>query len=325
MTWGGAEVLSLAREVQIPLLAILLIGGSAAKARHAISAHSADGTVSAATIFPVAARRPIAFGLCAGEIFLGIALLVTVGSFGAGAPATVIRGATVLLFLTAMGTLHELRNHRPEAGCGCFGDLSQTPVSWRSLARSALLLLAALATIGAPPLHMPGTLRGSLLLLALVAAEVAVLAALSPEVGEIMVKLGYSEPCEVRRLPVSRTLASLHASSQWRKYRRDLVATEPNDVWREGCWRYAVFPGIVGGRPVDVVFAVYLQHRRPPIRAAVVDATPEHTRPAVVVIPAPRLAPADALLPKPVFIPAPSSSRAKEHATDLYGPIGTAR
>jgi hypothetical protein len=48
-------------------------------------------------------------------------------------------------------------------------------------------------------------------------------------------------------------------------------ADVPADVWREGCWRFVVFPGLAYGRPADVVFAVYLQSRRPPIRVAVID------------------------------------------------------
>ena len=85
-------------------------------------------------------------------------------------------------------------------------------------------------------------------------------------------RLGRSEPCELRRLPVGRTLGALHASSQWRKYAGQVTAAAPADVWREGCWRFVVYPGIDRGRRVDIVFAVYLQARRPAIRAAVLDA-----------------------------------------------------
>ena len=108
-------------------------------------------------------------------------------------------------------------------------------------------------------------------MLAVVAVELLVLAVLSPEVGEIMVRLGYSEPCEVRRVPVSRTLAALHGSAPWRHYRDHLRAADPIDVWREGCWRYVVFPGTVDGRRVEVVFAVYLEPRRPAVRVGIAD------------------------------------------------------
>jgi hypothetical protein len=106
----------------------------------------------------------------------------------------------------------------------------------------------------------------------MLAFELALIAFLSPELGEILVRLGYSEPCELRRLPIGRTLGALHASSQWRKYAGQVTAAAPADVWREGCWRFVVYPGIARGRHVDIVFAVYLQARRPAIRAAVLDA-----------------------------------------------------
>ena len=108
--------------------------------------------------------------------------------------------------------------------------------------------------------------------LAILAFELALLAFLSPELGEILVRLGYSEPCELRRLSIGRTLGALYASSQWRKYAGQVTAATPADVWREGCWRFAVFSGVADERHVDIVFAVYLQARRPAIRAAVLDA-----------------------------------------------------
>jgi hypothetical protein len=55
-------------------------------------------------------------------------------------------------------------------------------------------------------------------------------------------------------------------------YAGQVTAASPADVWREGCWRFVVYPGSSRGRRIDIVFAVYLQARRPPIRAAVLDA-----------------------------------------------------
>ena len=80
--------------------------------------------------------------------------------------------------------------------------------------------------------------------LAVLAFELSLLAFLSPELGEILVRLGYSEPCELRRLPVGRTLTALHASSQWRRYANQVTAAAPADVWREGCWRFVVYQGL---------------------------------------------------------------------------------
>jgi len=238
---AGGNVLGASREVQIPLLAALLIGGCAAKARRALSARSIEAGIGPTAVFPL---RPAAHA---------------------------IRSATALLFGTAVGALHELRARQPDAGCGCFGDLSDTPVSWRVMTRSALLCAAAIAAIGVPPLHRPASAGQALTMLAVAATELVVIAILSPEVGEIMVRLGHSEPCEVRRVPVSRTLAALHGSAPWRHYQHHLLATDPIDVWREECWQYAAFPGTVDGRRVEVVFAVYLEPRHPQVRAGIAD------------------------------------------------------
>jgi len=272
MQVGGVAVLSAARQVQIPLLSAMLLGGCAAKAHRAVRERSIAAGLSPTAMFPLRLRRPMTIAMCASELGLGVGLLLTAGRAGAGPPATAVRLATALLFLTAVGALHELRDRRPGAGCGCFGEFSDTPVGLRTITRSALLCVAAVAAVGVPPLREPSSSAQAGLLLAVLGAELAVLAALSPEFGEILVRLGYSEPCELRRLPVERTLHTLRASSTWRRYRRQLTAAEPSDVWREGCWRFVMYPGTAAGRRVDVVFAVYMQGRRPPVRAAVLDA-----------------------------------------------------
>jgi hypothetical protein len=308
---AGADILSAARGVQIPLLAAVLLGGCAAKARSTVFSHSTVAAISPTAMFPLGLRRPIAIALWASELVLGVCLVLTAGRIGVGLPALAVRSATALLFGTAVGALHELRSRRPAAGCGCFGDLSDTPVSWRTMARSALLCAAAIATIGVRPLHKPASAGQAIVVLAVAAVELLVLAALSPEIGEIMVRLGYSEPCEVRRLPVSRTLAALRASAPWRRYRHYLVSTEPIDVWREGCWRFVVFPGMLASRRVEVVFAVYLKSRRAPVRAGVLDPTankhslvaPVHVH-ADAVVPPPR---------QPLPGPAPVFMSFREH------------
>jgi hypothetical protein len=278
-------MLAVAREIQVPLLAVLLIGASAAKARHAIGARQGTGP---AEVFPLHMRRPVAIGLCATELLLGAALLLTAGRIGAGTAATAARVATGLLFGTAAAALHELRARKPEAGCGCFGEFSQTPVSWRVIARAVLLCAAALSSIGIPPIHMPDSAAQAWFTLAAVAAELTVLAALSPEIGQLMVRLGHADPCELREVPVGRTLSALRASSSWRRYQEFLAGTAPADVWREGCWRFVVFPGVMASRPVDVVFAVHLADRNTPVRVGILDtaapvttiATWTHPRPS---------------------------------------------
>jgi hypothetical protein len=272
MNMGGIAVLGAARDIQVPLLAVLLLGGCAAKARRAISARSMAPQTGPTALFPLRLRRPVAAVVCVTELALGAGLVITAGRFGAGLPALVVRLLTVVLFGTAVGALYELRARRPDAGCGCFGDLSDTPVGWRTMTRATLLGVAAVAGVGAPPLHKPASAGQAIVVLVLAVAELCVLAALSPELGEVMIRLGHSEPCEVRRLPVARSIAALRSSQQWRQYRRYLIAKEPADVWREGCWRFAVFPGMLASRQVEVVFAIYLKPRHPPVRVGVFDA-----------------------------------------------------
>jgi hypothetical protein len=282
MNVRGIAVLGMAREAQVLLLAVLLLGGCAAKVRRVIRARSIARETGPTALFPVRLRRPVAIVVCGSEFGLGVGLLVTAGAFGAGAPALAVRWLTVVLFGTAIGALHVLRTRRPAAGCGCFGDLSDTPVNWRTLTRTALLCGAAVAALSAPALHKPASAQQAIVVLGVLVVEVSVLVALSPEFAEIMVRLGHNEPCEVRRLPVARSLTALRASSQWRQYHRNLITKEPADIWREGCWRFAVFPGMLAGRHVEVVFAVYLKPRRPQVRVGVFDSSAaSRTLPAI--------------------------------------------
>jgi len=268
-------MLTAIREVQIPLLAAMLLGACLAKAWRALRPHAHPARSDLAGLFPAHLRRPIMILVFVAELGLGLGLIGTAVTFGrswSSLPATVVRTGTALFFLVAVGVLNEMRQRRPDSGCGCFGELSGTPIGLRTIARPGLLCASAVATLGLPPLRMPSSPTEAELWLAVLAFELALIAFLSPELGEIMVRLGYFEPCELRRMPVGRTMSALHASSPWRRYAGQVSAGMPSDVWREGCWRFVVYPGYARGRPVDIVFAVYLQSRRPAVRAAVLDA-----------------------------------------------------
>src|ERR1700759_837678 len=256
-------VLSAIREVQIPLLAVMLLSGCGAKALRVLKARDMTVALGPTGLFPLRLRRPIAMAMCATELGLGVALIVTAGPLGTGTPATIVRAGVSLLFLIAVGALVELRERRPDAGCGCFGELSVTPVGNRTIVRSAVLAVAAIATLRQSPMHMPESGQLATVWIVALVAEVLLLAVLSPELGQALTRLGYSEPCEVRRISVNRTLAGLAASAPWRRYAGMIAAAAPADIWREGCWRYLVYPGESEGRPVDLVFAVSLRSRRP--------------------------------------------------------------
>jgi hypothetical protein len=258
--------------VQIPVLAALLLSGCTTKVIRIIRVGSVDAGLGPTALFPMRLRRPLAVAMCALELGLGIGLILTAGQIGRGAPATCVRLGTGLLFLVAACSLLELRAARPDVGCGCFGDFSHSPVNWRTLTRSALLSVAALATMGLGPIRQPHTEGTAVILLALLVAELALVASLSPELGEALVRLGYSEPCELRVIPPDRTLTALRRSKQWRRHAGIIAADVPADVWRELCWRYLVFPARCGDREAEIVFAVFLRQRRPQIHTALVDA-----------------------------------------------------
>jgi hypothetical protein len=292
-------LLTAIREVQIPLLAALMLGGCSAKLLRALRTWNVDEALGPTALFPMRLRKPLSIAFCVIECGLGVGLILTAGGVGKGAPATYIRLGVWLMFLVATSALLEMRATRPDVGCGCFGDFSTAPVSNRTMARSALLSFAALSTIRLPAITQPKPGADTVRLLVIMAIELIVLAALSPELGEGLIRLGYSEPCELRTMSAERTLAALRRSKQWRRHCGVITADAPTDVWRELCWRYVVFPAQYGERSTEVVFAVFLQHRRPAVHAALVDAVtgeplpwpaqPHRTRP----VPAPRLRPVE--------------------------------
>jgi Methylamine utilisation protein MauE len=269
------NALAAVREVQIPLLAAMLISGCAAKAWYLVQTRTAGATTGPTATFPLGSRRPAATALCVIEFALGAGLLLTATRTWAGPPALAVRAAVTLLFGTGAGALYVLRARRPDAGCGCFGELSRTPVDWRVIVRAVLLSAAALALVGAPPLRLPASAGQAWLTLGLTVGEIAVIVSLSPEISQLMLRLSHADPCEVRDVSIARTESALRTSAPWRRYRRCLVTTEPDDIWREGCWRFLVYRGVLSSRRVEVVFAVHLAGRGSPVRVGVLDAGAE--------------------------------------------------
>lgn len=280
-----ATLLADLQDVQPPMIAGILIGACLAKLGRVLRNGTLDAGLGPTQLFPLRLRRPLAMLLCAFEISLGLALLVTVlpvGTRAGVAPfapraATGARIATAAFFLVAVAALVDLRGRRPDLGCGCFGDFSTRPAGRRSIARAALLTAGALISIGSPALYLPPRGHGALLFLGIVCAELAVIAALSPEVSDALVRLGYTDPCELRQVPANRTLSALRRSRQWRKHARAITTELPIDMWRELCWRYVVYPCCQDGENAEVVFAVQVKRRRPLVQAAVVPLSPDGT------------------------------------------------
>jgi hypothetical protein len=243
---------------QLPVLIAVLALGAVAKVITVRSGSElgALARLGPAVLVPVAIQAPALLVCAFGELVLSIGLLVST--------QPIIRWGTVAFFAMSTYVLLELRRRRPDAGCGCFGEVSAAPVGLRSVARTVVLTGMAAMSVWAEAPGWTVFAQPSWL----TAAGVVALLVLSPELEEMADRLRYRAPCEQRRAPAQEvTLARLHSSGAWRQYRERLAA-EPYDSWRELCWRFFVFES---GGGADVVFAVYLSGRRPAVRVAVVD------------------------------------------------------
>jgi hypothetical protein len=296
--------------VQIPVIAAVMLGASAAKAFRVLWYRSLSA-MGPTVLFPVRARRSLAVLVCVIESLLGAGLILTSGRLGSGPPAELIRLATGAFFVIATLALIEMRNVRPDMGCGCFGELSTGPITGRNLARSALLAAAAIGATGVPPITLPRTGGQYAVVLALFLAELAVIGALSPELREVLVRIGYSAPCELRVLSPEQTLAALQRTAQWRRHAHLIADERPVDMWREMCWRYVAFTSSYPERDAQVVFAVYLEHRRPAVISALVDIS------TGAVLPWPAAAPRPRVTTKPV-LDAPAAGQ--HHRRRRYAP-----
>lgn len=288
-------ILQAIRQMQVPVLALVLLGAGAAKLSRVLRARSVLVVLDAISLFPARLRRPATVAVCATELLLGVGLLATAGRMGHGGWADGVRLVSAFFFLVVMSAVMELRKFRPGTGCGCFGGLSGRPPGLRSILRPGLLAVAALVSVRSGELTLPPPGTRAALDLGVLVSEFLLVAALSPEAGEVLARLGYTAPCELRLVPAQRAIASLRHSLTWRRYSDLITGTAPADMWRELCWWYLVYPGRDGSQDCDVVFAVEVRPRRPAIHVAVVPRTDQPSAGHVAVVP--RAASADGLSP----------------------------
>jgi len=105
-------MLTAVREVQVPLLAAMLVGACLAKAWRALRPHAHPARSDPTDLFAAHLRRPIMILVFAAELGLGLGLIGTAVKFGRSwpvLPATVVRTGTALFFLVAVGVLNEMR------------------------------------------------------------------------------------------------------------------------------------------------------------------------------------------------------------------------
>ncbi|WP_435111480.1 MauE/DoxX family redox-associated membrane protein [Nocardiopsis synnemataformans] len=255
------EIVEAAREVQLPLLAVLLLVGAVAKTTRRAAA------TGLAVLVPERLRRASTVGTGLLEAALALGLLGLTGLLGEA-----VRALTAVVFAVSVVALVVIRRRDPEAGCGCFGGLSQAPIGWRTLARAGLLSAAALATLGLEPAGWEVVASPTPLHAGVLGAELLLLALLSPELRTAAARTLHEEPCALREVPLRRTVRTLHRSDVWRVNEPVMLGSEPEDVWRQGCWRFLRYDGVRQGRRVDVVYAVRTGGRRgTAVRAALVD------------------------------------------------------
>ncbi|WP_150251049.1 MauE/DoxX family redox-associated membrane protein [Nocardiopsis deserti] len=255
------EIVDAAREVQLPLLAVLLLVGAVAKTTRRAAA------TGLAVLVPERLRRASTVGTGLLEAALALGLLGLTGLLGEA-----VRALTAVVFAVSVVALVVIRRRDPEAGCGCFGGLSQAPIGWRTLARAGLLSAAALATLGLEPAGWEVVASPTPLHAGVLGAELLLLALVSPELRTAAARTLREEPCALREVPLRRTVRTLHRSNVWRVNEPVMLGSEPEDVWRQGCWRFLRYDGLRQGRRVDVVYAVRTGGRRgTAVRAALVD------------------------------------------------------
>lgn len=253
-------VLSTIAAAALPILvATLALGGVAKLAT--VERQASPGTLTRlgpAVLMPERFAKPAMIACALAELVLAAGMLVV------DHPAA--RWLPVVFFAVATYVLWDLRRRRPDVGCGCFGDVSDTPVGLRSIGRTvaltAMAVLIGLEEItGLPQVTAETALWAG--------GWVALLLACSPEIDQVVSRLRHRAPCEQRPMPPARALSRLRASAAWHAHAGSLLTDEPSDMWRELCWRFFVFPA---RGDAEVVFAVRLDGRRPNVRAVVVGA-----------------------------------------------------
>ncbi|WP_149260633.1 MauE/DoxX family redox-associated membrane protein [Actinomadura sp. K4S16] len=262
----NTQVLLLAAVLLAACLAKLTVRERAAEAPDHV--HGVPVPAGHARLSALRRSRGMTVGLGIGEGALGLALLVT--------SHLSVRLATTVAFAAATWVVGELRVRRPDAGCGCFGALSSKKVDRRSVLRAMLFTCAAVVSLGAPHAGVEVLRDVPAQVGLLFAVELVLFVALSPELAVLAGRPGLPRkgvPCDRRRSPVRETYARLYASPAWAEHENAIGSAVPLDVWREGCWRFVAFPGRVGERDVEIVFAVSTSERSRAVRSAVVAAS----------------------------------------------------
>jgi hypothetical protein len=223
-------------------------------------------------------RRALPAYRLTGAVELALAaVLLTPPAFAAESVAAAALGVGFLAYLAYA------RIAAPDSSCGCLSK-QRTPVTWRSFARAALVLVAALAGTQAGAWWGRG-LADRPLIAVLLAAEVAVLVALSPEgdrlwllpLRRLRIRLRHPLADRSFEMPLESSLQQLQASPAYRQVSA-VLKSGLRETWDEEDVRVLCYTAEYEGTTTTAVFAVPLRHYRPEeVRVALVDESTEST------------------------------------------------
>ncbi|HEY3702940.1 MAG TPA: MauE/DoxX family redox-associated membrane protein [Acidimicrobiales bacterium] len=215
--------------------------------------------------------------------------VVALAELGVGLCVLVLPGqvwplvAAAVLLVSGLVYIAVGHRARPGSPCGCFGGLSSGAPWWQSFLRTGLLLGCCLAALAGNDRWT--TAGGGPGVWALVAVELIALVLVSPERrGLARVTGGWirrsrltlerwqmGEDCANAAGPPAPETRWLSETALWSRV-SDYVSTgEASEIWREGCWEFATFPGRYEGAQATVVFGIPLDPFIPTRTVAVVD------------------------------------------------------
>lgn len=226
-------------------------GGSGRQAAH----RTALGKMLPERTFLLAWRA-----LAATEIVLAVVLLWGRPALGGAAAATFFACAAVVAAVSLRVA--------PGASCGCLGLAAE--ISWRTIVRAGVLFAGAVLYARAA-----GTSFADTTAVAEAAATLALLLALSSAelkaAGSALRRLRPSPRCLAAAVPIEVALDVLRGTQMWAEHAPSLAADEPLDGWREGCWQFFSFDGLLDGVETTYAFALRLPPGRSICRAVLVN------------------------------------------------------
>jgi hypothetical protein len=272
---------------QGPLVGVLLATAGIAK----IIARPADITRTGfARLLSTHLRKPSPItirvcwmGLAAVELCLAGWLLSGSQKAAAGAVGAVFG-------LLSLFYLRWVMRHERSASCGCLG--TGTPVSWRTIARSCLLVLMMVGYTygGVSTTTTYDNVTISFKITALLLAEAGIIALVSDELRVFRreVRLGLSNVVySLRAMIASRDAPDWNPQeSAWTKILArlesdGLTGEELVQSWRDGPWQLAEYRAWLGEAKVTVIGAEFLGMRPHWIRIFVVDES--QTEPRILI------------------------------------------